>query len=95
MGNIDMIRKSLLYGKHLSLLANAYVKLHKDSEGRRPLRGHQGQASHDGTPGLAFSPQLMAKVTQNNELSPETSLKAKILAIVSLLTHTTVVEKAF
>ena len=90
-----MIRKSLLYGKHLGLLANAYVKLHKDSEGRRPLRGHQDQASHDGTPGLAFSPQLMAKVTQNNELSPETSLKAKILAVVSLLTHIMVVEKAF
>ena len=42
-----------------------------------------------------LSVPLMAKMTQNNELSPETSLKAKILAIVSLLTHTTVVEKAF
>lgn len=71
-----MIRKSLLYGKHLGLLANAYVKLHKDSEGRRPLLSLR-PSFHDGAPGLAFSPQLMAKVTQNNELSPETSLKTK------------------
>lgn len=93
MGNIDMIRKSLLYGKHLGLLANAYVKLHKDSEGRRPLQGHQGfhMMAHQ----ALLSVQLMAKVTQNNELSPETSLKAKILAVVSLLTHIMVVEKAF
>ena len=68
------------------------IKTHR---GKETLWGHEDQTSHDGTPGLAFSPQLMAKVTQSSELSPETSLKAKILAVVSLLTHITVVEKAF